>query len=636
MGGTILRIAIAVVAALLLLAGQASANEYYVATGGSDASPCSQAQPCATIQKAINLPGSGDTIHVGPGSFPDASAPEPVTLIGAGAGSAFAFNPSVNTYVSTQSNNGWGIRMSAGGSVSGMHLAGVGSLAGLILTSTNAAPVTYTVDGVVARGGAISNMPTLPGIDIHDGGQTVTADVNGSTMMTFGEIGSQGLLVSGDARATVHDSTIQPVSASAGNGVEVAGGGRLAFTRDRIADDFDLRIGMVVRAGTVTVSRSTMRMQGFPLVVDPGSVGGAALVTVADSVLANTQPSTLGSAAVVANSGGAGSRATLNLRASTLVVRGTEAFAALGVRGGIDPAAQPTTATAVNTVMRAINTGGQASSDVTVTTQANGGAASFSATGSSFSSVAKTGPATTGTDPGTGTNISGDPLLANVAGGDYRLASGSPLVDRGDRDAVTVGELDLDGGPRSVDGNGDCIAAPDMGAFERPAVACSPGGAGASASQPTASTAPVAGADVTPADVQGFGLERQRFAVAPGATAVAARKPAAKGSAFRYTISEPATARIGIERGLPGLRSARGCAKPTAKLRRRHAKRCIRYASVGTLARAAKQGANRHAFTGRIGSRALKPGRYRATITTTDGAGNVSAPRTANFTIVRR
>ena len=130
-------------------------------------------------------------------------------------------------------------------------------------------------------------------------------------------------------------------------------------------------------------------------------------------------------------------------------------------------------------------------------------------------------------------------------------------------------------------------------------------------------------------------MARTRFAVGPGATAVAGRKRAHRGSAFQYTISEDATARILIERAAKGLRSGRRCVKPTARLRKRHAKRCVRYTRAGTLTRAAKQGGNRHPFSGRIGRRALKPGRYRATITAADGAGNVSAPRAAKFIILR-
>jgi hypothetical protein len=56
----------------------------------------------------------------------------------------------------------------------------------------------------------------------------------------------------------------------------------------------------------------------------------------------------------------------------------------------------------------------------------------------------------------------------------------------------------------------------------------------------------------------------------------------------------------------------------------------------GTLQRSGKAGANTVAFSGRLGKRALKPGRYRAVITATDAAHNAGKPVTLSFRIVRR
>ena len=61
-----------------------------------------------------------------------------------------------------------------------------------------------------------------------------------------------------------------------------------------------------------------------------------------------------------------------------------------------------------------------------------------------------------------------DPQFADAAAGDYRPAAGSPLVDAG-LDAPALPGLpatDLTGSPRLVDGNGDCLARLDLGAFE--------------------------------------------------------------------------------------------------------------------------------------------------------------------------
>ena len=48
----------------------------------------------------------------------------------------------------------------------------------------------------------------------------------------------------------------------------------------------------------------------------------------------------------------------------------------------------------------------------------------------------------------------------------------------------------------------------------------------------------------------------------------------------------------------------------------------------GARAVAARAGGNVKKFSGRIGRRALKPGRYRVMMTATDVAGNESAPVT--------
>jgi predicted outer membrane repeat protein len=60
-----------------------------------------------------------------------------------------------------------------------------------------------------------------------------------------------------------------------------------------------------------------------------------------------------------------------------------------------------------------------------------------------------------------------DPLFLNVPVRDYRLAPASPMIDFGAA-GQTMLATDLSGGPREVDGDGDCLAAVDAGAYEAP------------------------------------------------------------------------------------------------------------------------------------------------------------------------
>ncbi len=61
-------------------------------------------------------------------------------------------------------------------------------------------------------------------------------------------------------------------------------------------------------------------------------------------------------------------------------------------------------------------------------------------------------------------NIASNPLFLDPAGGDYRLAPGSPCLDAGQDQAGLTD--DLVGGTRPLDGDGDDVARTDMGAYE--------------------------------------------------------------------------------------------------------------------------------------------------------------------------
>jgi hypothetical protein len=200
-------------------------------------------------------------------------------------------------------------------------------------------------------------------------------------------------------------------------------------------------------------------------------------------------------------------------------------------------------------------------------------------------------------DPGSASNVAGDPLLAP----DLSLQPGSPLIDRGDGSVLVPGERDLAGGARSVDGTGDCVAAPDIGAFERPDV-CIP---------------PVP--PNVPPDLTDVSATNRVFAPVPvrarGGLAMHKRR-VKRGTRFRYTLSEPARVRIVIER----------------VIRRRGMNR---YRKVTVLTADKQAGRQSTRFTGRVRRRALRPGRYRARLVATDPVGARSAERRLRLRIVR-
>jgi len=122
--------------------------------------------------------------------------------------------------------------------------------------------------------------------------------------------------------------------------------------------------------------------------------------------------------------------------------------------------------------------------------------------------------------------------------------------------------------------------------------------------------------------VTSFSLTRKRFAVSTKPTATTAT---AKGTTFKYGVDLAGRVRITIS----------ACRRGTGKHRKNL---CAKQTRRGSLTRtAAKAGRSRLAFSGRIGKKALTPGRYRARITVTPAAPDLpSKARTVDFTVAAR
>jgi hypothetical protein len=169
----------------------------------------------------------------------------------------------------------------------------------------------------------------------------------------------------------------------------------------------------------------------------------------------------------------------------------------------------------------------------------------------------------------------------------------------------------------------------------RPASGSGPGG-GTGTGDGTGSATGAVVPDGNAPVARNFGVTARRFTVTGAPTLVdAGARRTPRGTSFRYTLSEAATSRITIARRTVGRRRGRRCVRATP--RNRGARRCIRFVRAGTLTRRSQPaGRNTVRFSGRIGRRALRPARYRASLLATDAAGNRSRGVTVSFTVVRR
>jgi hypothetical protein len=112
--------------------------------------------------------------------------------------------------------------------------------------------------------------------------------------------------------------------------------------------------------------------------------------------------------------------------------------------------------------------------------------------------------------------------------------------------------------------------------------------------------------------------------VKPKRFKAATKKRPKRGTNVSFTLSEPASVRMTVER----------CAKRAGKRKRG---RCVRWKSLkGALVKPGVQGANNKIrFNGRLRGKALKAGGYRFALTPTDAAANRGETRRAAF-VVRR
>jgi hypothetical protein len=580
------------------LPATALAETRYVAKGGSNSSACaSAATPCLTVQYAVEQAVAGDTVQIGSGDFYESVvANVPLNFVGTGAGQigAFQAKTQIRGLNGSSGSGSPGLQLKAGGSIESLRVeGGAGASVGtfgesggdaLDYTSTSATPSTLQLENAVLLGGkggkGTEGFEGTGGdaINVDGGPGAVALSATHSQLRGGTGFGGGGALwVSGPA-AEAHLSDSQILNEGIFSGA-VFGYGGAQIT----LDDVEAEAGGPLAAtyeGSLTIRRSRLHSVGES-VYAATSANENPRIQIVDSLLVSDTSLAL---SVESTEGGTAAAEVLG---STLIGNYLAAVEAVRTESG-----GPASVTLRNTIVYV--TQRLAPFLPPVDLKANGG--QVVADYSSFSTRTEENGGSVSA-PGSAHNVPGDPGFIDGAHGIYILGNTSPLIDRGDLGIVAPGELDLLGAPRSLDGNRDCVAAPDFGAFEV--------------------TGQSAACNAKPV-VSGFGMTNRVFAPvgggkgAKGRPARSSDRRVKHGTKFTYSLSEPAQVTISIER-------------------KHH--RAMR--KLGSLAAKKHAGKQSMRFSGRLRGKPLKPGSYRATIVATNSSGLPSDPHRVTFRVVR-
>ena len=585
-------IGILVCALLLTTATASAAAVRKVEPSGADTGDCT-ATACKTVQYAADEGDAGDMVEIAAGTYTETvqtstalnftGAGDEATVVRGPDGSGAAGHPA--------------FILPNGGSLSSLSAAGGNGANGVPNGFAGAYAIVFEPGGldqdqlkleaVDARGGdGGSGIVPLAGAAggggivaiATEGGKTITC-VDSTLASGAGAVftTATAVVINGDAMSGEFlGSEIDASSGFIATGLDVQDGARTSIETTGVHGFY----GAGAEGGFLTARRSLIEGAQWGLVVDP-ALNPAGEATVIDSVVrANTT-------AAFVDAGVGNGVSKLTARGSDFISKGN-GESSPAIEAHAETSEQPVSVLLHNSIALHLHEGAEQQRDLL------SDGATIEADHSSFTTalVKNGGKAPS---PGSGTNIPGDPGFAGPEL--LSLAPNSPLIDRGDPSIVESGELDSKGTPRSLDGNRDCVAAPDIGAFEV---------AGQSAACPPKV------ADAVPV-VSGFGISNKTFAPRGKKPAKASRVK--RGTKFTYSLSEPAQVAIKIERRKPGK------GRP-------------KFAKVTSIGGQQRSGKDSTPFSGKVKGKPLKPGKYRATIVATDAAGQASAPHQLSFTIL--
>lgn len=587
-----------VLAALCLPAGASAATRYVDVAAGEDTTACTaQAEPCETIQHAVDEASGGDTVRIAAGTYEESVVSEkPLAFFGQGIGATTVRGPDGATAPGETA-----LDLRRGTVLFGLHFQGgegdTGERGGDAIVFRPEGPDdTETLSLLTVTAGGGGGAPGGDGLHAEGEGASVT-----TTAANFDSEGSDGAAV------------------VASDGAEVAiESGFLEGPR-----------GASAEGASLSLSRSRVLASGAGVEAIQTEDAGAD-VEVVDSLVAAS-----GNAVHVQTTDSNEEPASLEARGATLV----SAEAAVKVEKASGEYPDPT-ATLVNTIARDLSASGPVDLEVS-------GLGTIEADHSSFTTIDE-GDEGTVTEPGSGGNVAGDPEFVapnsgDPAAGDYRLAPSSPLIDAGDPGIVEPGELDLSGSLRSLDSDEDCVAAPDIGAYElsgHEALCDLPDDDSGDDDAPRTSSPPdfsfaAATLPAAPVAVTRFSVTNRAFAPAGGKARSAARR-AKRGTRFLYRLSKPAQVVIRIVatgRTRQAFRRAlRRCQRRASSRRARRA--CHRHAFAAGLARKRVAAGGSIFFNGRRGRKPLFPGLYTAAISAKEGGG-LSPPRRLRVRVLR-
>jgi hypothetical protein len=558
----------------------------------------------ATINAAVTAAVNDDTIQIAAGTYAESIATtKRLNFVGAGAGTlASAAGATVIAPAS-----GFALNLSRGGSVRALRAVGSTGFTGssaIGMSPDIDGTFAYTLTDVIGIGGDGTDFTFgFGGYGLTSSSSSAARIVNlavtggafrGGSSVSFFPGTGLSLNGAGLTAGLTNTSALGPTTGVGGGVAFTAGGGSTVDATGLSAQGYS---GAQVGDSTITLRRSRVEGVAYGLVVYDFLAATPTTVNVADSLVTATPTGALNAAALSASTSGGAAPVAVNVRGSTVIARGVDPQYAVVSR----PASGAPMATIDlrNTIARLE---GPAEADEADVAADRG---NVTAANSDFATRLQLNGGTV-TEPGTGTNLTADPLFA--AGG-FTPQATSPLIDRGDPSVVTAGELDLGGNPRAAG------LAPDIGAYEYQPPPSPP--------PPPPNSAP---------SLSKVSMTNSVFAPV-AAQASRRRKAIKRGTTFRYILSEPATVTIAIERRARGRRSGKRCLKPNRRNARHRA--CKRWVRAGTLRAAEQAGRQSTGFSGRFGKRALAAGRYRARVRAKDPLGARSVERRLAFRIVR-